>query len=140
MNLAYNWFRLTYLQVAIAVLVAIVGVANTSAISIVDRRRDLAMMRAIGGLRAQLRNTLWLEALAVGALGTILGLGLGAINLFYQLKMFDRDFGGMSLDYVYPWSLVALVVPLILAASLAAALAPAESAIRSSVAVALQYE
>lgn len=140
LNLAYNWFRLTYLQVAIAVLVAIIGVANTLAIAIVDRRRELAMMRAIGGSRGQLRSTLWLEAMTVGALGIILGLVLGGISLFYQLKMFSGDFGGMRLDYVYPWSLIAAVVPIILAASFVAALAPAESAARSSVAIALQYE
>ena len=66
--------------------VAILGIVNTLTVSIADRRRELGVLRAVGGLRHQIRGTIWLEALAVGAIGLILGLTLGAVNLYYQLE------------------------------------------------------
>ncbi len=68
-----QWFGLTYIQVAVAVLVAILGIVNTLTVSITDRRRELGVLRAVGGLNTQIRRTIWLEALSTGAIGLILG-------------------------------------------------------------------
>ena len=55
------------MQIAVAVLVAILGIVNTLTVSITDRRRELGVLQAVGGLRGQIRRTIWLEALAIGA-------------------------------------------------------------------------
>jgi putative ABC transport system permease protein len=60
-DLLDQWFVLTYNQI-IAVLVAVLGIVNTLTVSIADRRRELGVMRAVGGLRRQIRHTMWLEA------------------------------------------------------------------------------
>src|SRR6266700_1829443 len=114
MKLLDQWFALTYNQIAVAILVALLGIVNTLTVSITDRRRELGVMQAVGGLRSQIRRTVWLEALAIGAVGLVLGMCLGAVNLYYTLGMVHRDIGGFNLDYIFPLRLVLLSVPAIL--------------------------
>jgi putative ABC transport system permease protein len=140
MNVAGQWFRLTSLQIAVAVLVAILGIINTLTVSIKDRTRELGILRAVGGLHGQVRRTIWIEALAIGAFGLILGAALGALNLYYVLEIARRDVTGMRLDYHFPASTMMLLVPVILTAAFVAALWPAESAVRGSLVEALEYE
>src|SRR5207248_1091471 len=85
MKLLDQWFALTYNQIAVAILVAVLGIVNTLTVSITDRRRELGVMQAVGGLRSQIRHTVWIEALSIGVVGLVLGTGLGAINLYYSL-------------------------------------------------------
>ena len=59
-----QWFGLTNVQIAVAVLVAILGIVNALTVSITDRRRELGVLQAVGGLRNQIRHTIWLEAIA----------------------------------------------------------------------------
>ena len=64
-----QWFGLTSVQIAVAVLVAILGIVNTLTVSITDRRRELGVLQAVGGLRSQVRRTIWIEALSIGEPG-----------------------------------------------------------------------
>ena len=79
-----QWFGLTYVQIAVAVLVAVLGIVNALTVSITDRRRELGVLQAVGGLRGQIRHTIWLEALGVGLIGLIArpGAGRGAALLY----------------------------------------------------------
>ena len=140
MKLLDQWFAMTYNQIVVAVLVAVLGIVNTLTVSITDRRRELGVMRAVGGFRNQIRRTVWIEALGIGMIGLVLGIGLGAINLYYSLGMVKRDLGGLDLDYLFPTSFVLFMIPTILAAALIAAIGPAESAVRGSLVEALEYE
>ena len=135
-----QWFGLTSVQIAVAVLVAILGIVNTLTVSITDRRRELGVLQAVGGLRGQVRRTIWLEALSIGTLGLALGFGLGAINLYYILQIVQKDIAGMRLDYAFPIGTVLALVPTILGAAFIAAIWPAESAVRGSLVEALEYE
>jgi putative ABC transport system permease protein len=135
-----QWFGMTYAQIAIAVLVAVLGIVNTLTVSIADRRRELGVMRAVGGLAMQIRRTIWMEAMTIGAIGLLLGMIFGAVNLFYQLEFVRRDFGGLRLDYEFPIGMAVLLVPVILAVSFGSALLPANAAVRSSLVEALEYE
>jgi len=135
-----QWFGLTSVQIAVAVLVAILGIVNTLTVSITDRRRELGVLQAVGGLHGQIRRTIWIEALSIGTLGLILGFALGAINLYYILQIIHRDIAGMRLEYRFPTSVVAALVPTILASAFVAAIWPAESAVRGSLVEALEYE
>jgi putative ABC transport system permease protein len=140
MRILDQWFAMTYNQIVVAILVAVLGIINTLTVSITDRRRELGVMQAVGGLRNQIRKTVWIEALSIGVIGLILGTGMGAINLFYSLGMVKRDLGGMDLDYIFPVSFVLLMVPIMLSAAFVAALGPAESAVRGTLVEALEYE
>jgi putative ABC transport system permease protein len=135
-----QWFGLTSVQIAVAVLVAILGIVNTLTVSITDRRRELGVLQAVGGLHGQIRRTIWLEALSIGTLGLALGFSLGAVNLYYILQIVHHDIAGMRLDYVFPVGTVLALVPTILGAALIAAIWPAESAVHGSLVEALEYE
>ena len=140
LRLTDQWFGITYVQIAIAVLVAILGIVNTLTVSITDRRRELGVLRAVGAMRNQIRHTIWMEALSIGLIGVTLGLLLGAANLYYMLEMTRRDVSGMRFGYEFPGIVAALMLPTILGAAMISALWPAESAVRGSLVEALEYE
>jgi len=139
-RLTSQWFSMTYNQIVVAVLVAVLGIVNTLTVSITDRRRELGVMQAVGGLRNQIRRTVWIEAVSIGFIGLILGVGLGVLNVYYSLGMVRRDLGGLDLDYTFPTSIVLWMVPVILGAAFLAALGPAEAAVRGTLVEALEYE
>jgi putative ABC transport system permease protein len=135
-----QWFGLTSVQIAVAVLVAILGIVNTLTVSITDRRRELGVLKAVGALHGQIRRTIWLEAISIGALGLVLGFMMGAVNLYYILQIVHRDIAGMRLDYEFPTSVMLVLIPIMLGAAFSAAIWPAESAVRGSLVEALEYE
>ncbi|HYZ84077.1 MAG TPA: FtsX-like permease family protein [Bryobacteraceae bacterium] len=140
LKLTDQWFGLTYVQIAVAVLVAILGIVNTLTVSITDRRRELGILQAVGGLKNQIRRTIWLEALCIGLVGLALGLALGGIQLYYSLEISKRDLAGIQLNYEYPVTIALLLLPTIICAALISAIGPAESAVRGSLVEALEYE
>jgi putative ABC transport system permease protein len=140
LRLTDQWFGITYVQIAVAVLVAVLGIVNTLTVSITDRRRELGVLQAVGGLRNQVRGTIWLEALAVGTVGLILGLALGALQLYYSLHISAEDMAGLRLSYEYPYPIALWLLPGILLVAFLSAIAPAETAVRGSLVEALEYE
>src|SRR6202041_3471761 len=138
LRLTDQWFGITYVQIAVAVLVAVLGIVNTLTVSITDRRRELGVLQAVGGLRNQIRGTIWLEALAVGTVGLVLGLALGAVQLYYTVEIARRDLSGIEVAYVYPFKMALALVPVILAAAFLAAIGPAEAAVRARLVEALE--
>jgi putative ABC transport system permease protein len=140
LRLTDQWFGITYVQIAVAVLVAVLGIVNTLTVSITDRRRELGVLQAVGGLRNQIRGTIWLEALAVGAVGLILGLAFGSLQLYYSLHNEAVDIAGVQLAYEYPYLIALWLVPGILFVAFLSAIAPAETAVRGSLVEALEYE
>ena len=140
LRLTDQWFGITYVQIAVAVLVAVLGIVNTLTVSITDRRRELGVLQAVGGLRNQIRGTIWLEALAVGTVGLILGLAFGALQLYYSLHNEAIDIAGVRLAYEYPYGIALWLVPGISLVAFLSAIAPAETAVRGSLVEALEYE
>ena len=72
--------NLVYVMLALAVLIAVLGIANTISLSVFERTRELGMLRAIGFTRRQTRTTVRIEAVLVAALGSIAGVVLGALS------------------------------------------------------------
>jgi len=140
LNAVNQWLGMTYLQVFVALIVGILGIINTLTVSISDRRRELGVLRAVGGLRAQIRGTVWLESMAIGAIGLLLGIGTGALFLYYELEAIGQDIAGTPLTYEFPFGITAILLPVILAASVISAILPGERAVRSSLVEALEYE
>ena len=140
LQLTDQWLQLTYSQVFIAVLVAILGIVNTLTVSIIDRKRELGVLRAVGGFRRQIRQTVWMEAVAIGLVGLALGVLFGAANLYFLLQITGRDLSGMYLPYRFPVGIALVLLPTVLCAALFSALWPAESAVRMSLVEALEYE
>jgi putative ABC transport system permease protein len=139
-KLTDQWFGLTYVQIAVAVLVAVLGIVNALTVSITDRRREIGVLRAVGGLRRQIRHTVWMEASGIGLIGLALGLALGAVQLYYSVEIARRDLIGIEIGYAYPVMTALALAPVILGAAFLAAIGPAESAVRGSLVEALEYE
>jgi len=139
-GLADQWFSITWVQISIAILVAILGIINSLTVTIADRRRELGVLQAVGGLRNQIRLTIWMEAAGIAVIGLVLGMALGAIHLHYVLEMTSRDFPGLRFDYIYPYGVAVLLLPIIVLAALLSAIGPAEAALRGSLVEALEYE
>ena len=123
---------------AVAVLIALVGVGNTLALSVLERGRESALLRALGLTRGQLRGSLAIEAALlalVGALtGTLLGVGYGYDGATALL-------GSIApVPLVIPWGRLALVVVVALVAGVAAAWPPSRRAARVAPAAALALE
>jgi putative ABC transport system permease protein len=86
----------------VAVAVAILGIVNALTVSITDRRRELGVLQGVGGLRRQVGHTIWIEAAFIGFIGLVLGLVLGAAQLWYSVEISRRDLIGMEIRYSYP--------------------------------------
>ncbi|MFE3862723.1 ABC transporter permease [Streptomyces goshikiensis] len=69
--------NMVYGLLALAIIVAVLGVVNTLALSVVERTREIGLMRAIGLSRRQLRRMIRLESVVIALFGALLGLGLG---------------------------------------------------------------
>ncbi|MFJ6012708.1 ABC transporter permease [Streptomyces sp. NPDC092952] len=69
--------NIVYGLLALAIIVAVLGVVNTLALSVVERTREIGLMRAIGLSRRQLRRMIRLESVVIAVFGALLGLGLG---------------------------------------------------------------
>ncbi len=68
---------LFYVLLALAVVIAVIGIVNTLALSVLERVRELGLLRAIGMTRGQLRQMIRWEAVVIAALGAVLGLVVG---------------------------------------------------------------
>jgi putative ABC transport system permease protein len=139
-DLTNQWFAMSWAQLAVAIVVAVLGIVNSLTVSVTDRKRELGILRAVGGLRSQVRLAIWMEAIGVGLVSLVLGLVLGAVHLYGVLEMTARDFPGLRFDYMYPYAVAAALVPTILVTAILGALAPAETAVRGSLIEALEYE
>jgi putative ABC transport system permease protein len=68
---------LFYALLALAVVIALLGIANTLALSIFERTRELGLLRAVGMSRSQVRSTVRWESIIISVFGTVMGLGVG---------------------------------------------------------------
>ena len=140
MNNTRQWLGMSYIQIAVAILVAVLGIANTLLVSVTDRRREFATLRAVGALRNNIRLSVWLESAAIAFIGVVLGVVFGAIDLRYELEMMRRDYAGLTLDYVFPVRVALVLAATMICTAWFSSLAASESAVRKSPVEALAYE
>jgi putative ABC transport system permease protein len=114
----------------VAVVIAVIGVGNTIALSVIERRQELGLLRAMGLTREQLRMTLLWEALLIAgvaaALGTALGAGYGVIGTICALG------NEAEVAVAIPWVQVAAIVVVATLAGAAASVLPSRRAARVS--------
>jgi putative ABC transport system permease protein len=127
---------LIYALLALAVIVSLFGIANTLALSIHERRRELGMLRAIGMSRRQVRTMIRYEAVITALIGAILGMVIGLI--FAALIAQPLKDEGFALSYPVGQLIVLLIFAAL--AGVLAAIAPARRASRLDVLESLQYE
>ncbi|WP_329487457.1 ABC transporter permease [Kitasatospora sp. NBC_01246] len=126
-----------YALLALAVLIALLGIANTLTLAVHERTRELGLLRAVGQTRAQLRGMVRWESVLVAAFGTVGGLGLGAF-LGWALVRASDSAGTAS--FAIPPGQLAVVLVAGLAAGAVAGLRPAGRAARLDILRAIATE
>jgi len=131
---------LNYMQLVVAVIVAMVGIVNTLIISVSERRREFGIVRAVGGLRSQVGKLVLLEAVAISIVGVIVGAVAALFNIQFMTHTVSLVLTGYAVPFYFPWILVSCTLPVVVAASLMAAWLPARRAMRLQVIEAIGYE
>lgn len=130
---------LVYALLALAVLIALLGIANTLTLAIHERTRELGLLRAVGQTRSQLRAMVRWESILVAAFGTVGGLALGAFLGWVLVKASDGA-SDSAFAFAMPPVQLAIVALVGLAAGALAGLRPARRAARLDVLRAIATE
>lgn len=120
----------------VAVVVAALGIVNTLTVSVLERVRELGVLRAAGMTRGQVRRTVVVEAGILGVVGSILGVVTGLIAGAILVLLA----GGGPLIADLPWPSIAVALVLGIVVSMAAAWYPARLASRLAIVAAVQHE
>jgi putative ABC transport system permease protein len=121
-----------YALLALAIVIALVGIGNTIALSVVERTRELGLLRAVGMSRAHLRGMVRWEAALIAVYGTVLGLLIG-LGIGRALVYAIKASGIETAETVVPVGQLAAIVALAGASGVLAALLPARRAAKLDV-------
>jgi putative ABC transport system permease protein len=133
-------FAVTRALEAIAVAVAVLGIANALMASAVERRRAFGLLRAIGASGAQIRGATLFEALLSGLTGTAAAVGAGAAFAWLLLEVINPQSFGWTVSLAVPMATLAGAAALVLAASVLAGVLPGRVAASVDPAAALAEE
>lgn len=139
-SLVDKFFTLNYMQLVVAVLVAVVGIANTLVISVAERHREFGVIRAIGGYRKQIRKMVLLEAFSIAVVGVIVGAVAALFNIQFMSRTVSTVLAGYDVPFYFPWLLIVETFPAVVAVSLLAGWIPANHAMQAPVIEAIGYE
>jgi putative ABC transport system permease protein len=131
-------FAITTVLLLIALVVAALGIATTLAVLVLQRRRQLNTIRAVGGSSAQLRRMIFWEAGLIVMVGQAAGLACGFILSTLLIFVVNRQSFGWTFVYQVDWPSLMMAVPLIFAAALLAALPAVNLALSTSPAMLLR--
>ncbi|MFJ6729282.1 ABC transporter permease [Streptomyces sp. NPDC091281] len=128
---------LVYALLGLAIVIAVLGVVNTLALSVVERTREIGLLRAIGLSRRQLRRMIRLESVVIAVCGALLGLALGLVwGVCVQQILALQGMTALTI----PWGTIVAVVLGSAVIGVVAALLPALRASRMNVLGAIAHE
>ena len=114
----------------LAVIIAVLGIVNTLALSVVERTRELGLLRAVGMSRRQLRSMIRWESVNIALIGGVLGVAVGM-----QIGVtISNSLGDVITSVTFPWARLGMFVVFAVLAGVAAAVVPARRAARLDVA------
>jgi putative ABC transport system permease protein len=103
-----QFLNLVYVLLFFAIIIALFGIANTLGLSIIERRHELGLLRAVGMTRRQLRSSVRWESVIIALLGTILGLIIGVVFAWAMVKALHDQ--GIEKFALAPAQLIIIVV------------------------------
>ena len=140
LNIFDRTFVLTYVLEAIAVLVAVLGIVNTLVTSVLERRRELATLQAIGASKKQVERLVLWEAVYLGMIGALLGVVGGLVLAWVLIAVVNKQSFGWTIRMTVPISLLLQAVILAIIAAWLAGFLPARWAARQPVVEGLREE
>ncbi|MEU4920159.1 ABC transporter permease [Streptomyces parvus] len=134
-NTALN---IMYGLLAMALLIAVLGVVNTLAMSVFERQQEIGMLRAIGLDRGRVKRMIRLEAVVISVFGAVIGVGLGVFLGWAIGRTLSADIPGYAL--VIPWNRLGVFLLLAGLVGVLASLWPARSAAKLNMLTAIKTE
>jgi putative ABC transport system permease protein len=134
-----QFFAMFDTVVAIAILVGALGVVNTLTMSILERRREIGMLRSVGMTRGQIAWMILAEAAVMGVIAALMGIGSGLALTAVMVKAMSVN-SGWSLSYVFPTGPLLVSIAITLGVSQLAALYPTWRAVKAVVVESIQSE
>ena len=131
-------FNLFNAIIAIAVIVSLLGVINTLAMSVIERTREIGVLRALGASRWLVRSTMLDESLLITVAGALAGIAFGALIAFVWVSGLDSLLPGIS--FHFPVGATIMVALAAVALGGLASILPARRAARLKPVDALTYE
>ena len=133
-------FAVTYILLTISIFVAVTGIFLSLTILITERRRELAILRAVGASARQIRRVLLTETAMLGLLAAAVGLASGLALSVVLTGVINRVFFGWTIHLAFPWRSLAWTPVWILTAAVIAGIIPAWRASRMALADYLRDE
>ena len=133
-------FAVTSVLRTIAVVVAVAGVLLSLSTLVLEREREIGVLRSQGASPGQIRGLILTEASMVGLLSSVVGILCGAAMAMILTWVINKAFFGWTIDLRYPWAVIAATPLWILPAALLAAWLPAARASRIPPARAIRFE
>jgi putative ABC transport system permease protein len=133
-------FAFTNVQVTIALLVGFLGIVNTLFISVLRRRRQIGLLRAMGMTRGQVAGMVVLESMKVALTGGVLGISLGLAAAKWPLSLFVFAISGYRIPLEIPWASLGLALGAAVLVGIVGSVLPARRAARLNVIEAIGYE
>ncbi|MFF3910664.1 ABC transporter permease [Streptomyces sp. NPDC001848] len=130
--------NMLYGLLAMAVIVAVLGVINTLAMSVFERSQEIGMLRAIGLDRRGIKRMVRLESLVISLFGGVLGIGLGVFFGWAAGELIGSSMA--TYELVLPWARMAVFLLLAAVVGVLAALWPARRAARLNMLTAIKSE
>ncbi|ANS65735.1 ABC transporter integral membrane protein [Streptomyces lincolnensis] len=130
--------NMVYGLLAMAVIVAVLGVINTLAMSVFERSQEIGMLRAIGLDRRGIKRMVRLESLVISLFGAVLGIGLGVFFGWAAGELLASKMA--TYELVLPWARMAVFLLLAATVGILAALWPARRAARLNMLTAIKSE
>ena len=123
-------FSTKYWSPAVAILVAIMGMAGALMALVIDRRREIAVLRFLGAAGAQVRRLILVESGLLGLMANVLGLALGTLLSLILIYVINKQSFGWTIQFHWPVGLLLSALSLIYLAAILAGLYPARVAAR----------
>lgn len=130
--------NIMYGLLAMALIIAVLGVVNTLAMSVFERQQEIGMLRAIGLDRRKVKRMIRLEAVVISVFGAVIGIGLGTFLAWAIGETIRNEIPGYVL--VMPWDRIGIFLLLAGVVGVLAALWPARSAARLNMLTAIKTE
>lgn len=133
-------FLITYALLAVAIIVAVLGIVNTLAALIVERRHEIALLRVLGTTDREIRTMILLESFLLGLVSILVGIVNGYVLSFILIYVINKQSFGWTIAFHTPVVLVTGSVIATLVAALMAGLLPSRLANRMPLASGLKRE
>lgn len=123
-------FTITYALEAVSILVAIGGIVGALISIVIDRRRELGVLRFLGATAAQIRRLILVEAALLGLLAQLIGLALGYVLSLILIYVINKQSFGWTIQFHWPIAVLLASMSVVYLATVLAGLYPARLAVR----------